>query len=84
MRGDGRRSRAPWPLLIVLLLFLSWTGPTARAEKVSEESSSRPPRQRPYRENNCDPPAASLRDRASVAITLPPKPPRDPTWSSCV
>ena len=33
MRGDGRRSRAPWPLLIVLLLFLSWTGPTAQAEK---------------------------------------------------
>ena len=85
MRGDGRRSRAPWPLLIVLLLFLSWTGPTARAEKVSEESSSRPPRQRPYRENNCDPPAASLRDVAHPwQSPLPPKPPRDPIRSLLV
>lgn len=41
-----------WPLLIVLLLFLSWTGQTAQAEKVSE-SSSRPPRRSSLRENNC-------------------------------
>jgi hypothetical protein len=26
MRGGRRGSRVRWPLLIVLLLFLSWTG----------------------------------------------------------
>ena len=79
MRGGRRGSRVRWPLLIVLLLFLSWTGQTAQAEKVSE-SSSRPPRRSSLRENNCPcVPAASLGDIAHPRTpTQPPEPPLDP------